>query len=44
MDAAILEIPEGKALVQRHQFYEQIIYALSGRGYTTFTSSGLFSE
>src|SRR5215472_16315576 len=37
MDAAIWEIPEGKALVQRHQFYEQIIYALSGRGYTTFT-------
>jgi uncharacterized RmlC-like cupin family protein len=37
MDTAIWEIPEGKALVQRHQFYEQIIYTLSGRGYTTFT-------
>ena len=36
MDTAIWEIPEGKALVQRHQFYEQIVYALSGRGYTTF--------
>src|SRR5262245_56241679 len=37
MDAAIWEIPEGKALIQRHHFYEQIVYALSGRGYTTFT-------
>jgi len=36
MDAAIWEIPEGKALIQRHQFYEQIVYALAGRGYTTF--------
>jgi quercetin dioxygenase-like cupin family protein/oxalate decarboxylase/phosphoglucose isomerase-like protein (cupin superfamily) len=37
MDTAIWEIPEGKALIQRHHFYEQIVYALSGRGYTTFT-------
>jgi gentisate 1,2-dioxygenase len=37
MDAAIWEIPAGKALVQRHQFYEQILCVLSGRGYTTFT-------
>src|SRR5713226_8068197 len=32
MDSVILEIPEGKALVQRRQFYEQIIYVLGGRG------------
>lgn len=37
MDAAIWEIPEGKALLERHHFYEQIIYVLAGRGYTTFT-------
>jgi quercetin dioxygenase-like cupin family protein/oxalate decarboxylase/phosphoglucose isomerase-like protein (cupin superfamily) len=37
MDTAIWEIPEGKALVQRHHFYEQIVYVLAGRGYTTFT-------
>ena len=36
MDAVILEIPEGKALRPRHHFYEQIIYVLGGRGYTTF--------
>jgi len=37
MDTAIWEIPEGKALVQRHHFYEQIVYVLAGRGYTSFT-------
>ena len=37
MDTAIWEIPEGKALIQRHHFYEQIVYVLSGRGHTTFT-------
>src|SRR6058998_1775523 len=37
IDAAIWEIPEGKALVQRHHFYEQIVTVLSGRGHTTFT-------
>jgi len=37
IDAAIWEIPEGKALVQRHHFYEQIVTVLAGRGYTTFT-------
>src|SRR5215510_2069200 len=37
MDAAIWEIPDGKALIQRHHFYEQIVYVLAGRGYTTFT-------
>jgi quercetin dioxygenase-like cupin family protein/oxalate decarboxylase/phosphoglucose isomerase-like protein (cupin superfamily) len=37
MDAAIVEIPDGKALIQRHHFYEQIVYVLAGRGYTSFT-------
>ena len=37
MDAAIWEIPDGKALIQRHHFYEQIVYVLAGRGYTSFT-------
>src|SRR5262245_15479342 len=37
MDTAIWEIPQGKALIQRHHFYEQIVYVLAGRGYTTFT-------
>jgi len=36
MDAVIAEIPEGKALVPRRHFYEQIIYVIAGRGYTTF--------
>ena len=36
MDAVICEIPSGKALVPRRQFYEQVAYALAGRGYTTF--------
>jgi len=35
IDAAIWEIPAGKALVQRHHFYEQIVTVLAGRGYTT---------
>ena len=39
MDAAIWEIPDGKALVERHHFYEQIVYCVSGRGYTTFGQS-----
>src|SRR5215471_3264662 len=37
MDAAIWEIPPGKALNERHNFYEQLLVVLSGRGYTTFT-------
>src|SRR5262249_50072874 len=36
MDAVIQEIPAGKALDQRRQFYEQIVYVVGGRGYTTF--------
>lgn len=36
MDALIMEIPEGKALVPRRQFYEQIVYVLGGRGFTLF--------
>ena len=40
MDAVILEIPEGKALAERTQFYEQLIYVLAGRGYTAFGKDG----
>jgi len=36
MDTVIYEIPPGKALVPRRQFYEQVVYGLAGRGYTTF--------
>jgi len=36
MDTAIWEIPEGKSLVQRHHFYEQIVYVIAGRGFTSF--------
>jgi len=36
MDGVILEIPEGKALVPRRTFYEQLLYVLAGRGWTTF--------
>jgi len=39
MDTAIWEIPDGKALIERHHFYEQIVYVLAGRGYTTFTQN-----
>lgn len=35
MDGVILEIPEGKALVPRRHCYEQLLYVLRGRGYTT---------
>lgn len=38
MDGVIYEIPEGKSLIQRRHFYEQICYVLAGRGYTTFGS------
>jgi len=38
MDAAIYEIPEGKALVPRQHFYEQIFIGLRGRGHTEFGS------
>src|SRR5262245_7715763 len=36
MDGVILEIPEGKALAPRRNFFEQLYYALGGRGYTVF--------
>lgn len=39
MDAVIMEIPPGKALLPRHYFYEQVVYVLAGRGYTTFGES-----
>jgi len=35
MDGAILEIPGGRALVPRRHLYEQLLYVLRGRGYTT---------
>jgi quercetin dioxygenase-like cupin family protein len=34
MDGVIQEIPSGKALEPQRHFYEQIVYVLSGRGYT----------
>lgn len=34
MDGVIYEIPPGKALAERHNFYEQNLIGLSGRGYT----------
>ena len=36
MDAVLLEAAAGKALLPRRHFYEQIVYAVAGRGYTTF--------
>ena len=35
MDAVIMEIPSGKALLQTRKFYEQLVVCLSGRGTTT---------
>ncbi|HXA67039.1 MAG TPA: cupin domain-containing protein [Bryobacteraceae bacterium] len=35
MDGVIEEIPAGKALEPKRHFYEQIVYVLAGRGYTT---------
>ncbi len=35
MDGMILEIPHGKALVPQRHLYEQLLYVLRGRGYTT---------
>ena len=34
MDGVIYEIPPGKALAERHNFYEQTLIGLKGRGYT----------
>ena len=42
MDGVILEIPEGKALAPRRNFFEQLYYALGGRGYTVFGESTVF--
>ena len=36
MDGVIYEIPEGKALVPRQHFYEQVFIVLKGRGHTLF--------
>jgi gentisate 1,2-dioxygenase len=38
MDGVIYEIPAGKALAPRHNFYEQNVIGLVGRGYTVFGS------
>jgi gentisate 1,2-dioxygenase len=38
MDGVIYEIPPGKALAPRHNFYEQNVIGLVGRGYTIFGS------
>jgi quercetin dioxygenase-like cupin family protein len=38
MDGVIYEIPAGKALAPRHNFYEQNVIGLVGRGYTIFGS------
>ena len=35
MDGVIVEIAPGKALVPRRHLYEQLLYVLKGRGYTT---------
>jgi len=35
MDGVILEIAEGKGLAPRRHLYEQLLYVLRGRGYTT---------
>ena len=36
MDGVIYEIPPGKAMAPRHNFYEQNVIGLVGRGYTIF--------
>ncbi len=36
MDGVIYEIPPGKSLAPRHNFYEQNVIGLVGRGYTVF--------
>jgi hypothetical protein len=36
MDGVIYEIPEGKSLVPRQHFFEQVFIALKGRGHTLF--------
>ena len=38
MDGVIQEIPAGKSLDPKRHFYEQIVYVLGGRGYTTVGS------
>lgn len=35
MDAVLMEIPSGKALLQNQKFYEQLVYCVLGRGVTT---------
>jgi gentisate 1,2-dioxygenase len=38
MDGVIYEIPAGKSMAPRHNFYEQNVIGLVGRGYTIFGS------
>ena len=44
MDAMILEIPPGKALNAAKHMYEQLIYVLSGRGYTRVEQGGKYNN
>jgi quercetin dioxygenase-like cupin family protein len=34
MDTVLLEVPEGKSLLPRRQFYEQLVHVLAGHGHT----------
>ncbi len=44
MDAVIMEIPAGKALVPMKHMYEQLIFVLSGKGYTRVESNKKFNN
>jgi quercetin dioxygenase-like cupin family protein len=44
MDAVIMEIPPGKALNPAHHMYEQLIFVLSGRGYTRIEQDKKFNN
>lgn len=44
MDAVIMEIPAGKALNPGKHMYEQLIYVLSGRGYTRVEQDGKYNN
>src|SRR5262245_36536403 len=44
MDAVIMEIPPGKALNPGKHMYEQLIYVLSGRGYTRIEQGNKYNN